>query len=500
MTSSEIQDAEQELYNQGLLTLAKLSQPRYELEIESSNYFVIPEFSEFTSQTELGSVFTCEIKNGTYISTVLLEINITLDDPSKFSLLFSNRMRKDGAGFVYSDLMGQVVKTGSTVSFDSVKWSDWNSNYKNDVTSFISSSLDATTNNLISNSNQEILINENGIRARTMVGSTYSPKQAWLANNVLAFSDDGFATSKLALGEISLPGGGTAYGLVADYIVGRMIAGNTLTIANDANNFVLDETGAYLNNAKFTLSTVNTKISIDPTLVNSFVIQKNEGGTFVNKFWVDNSGNVNFAGNLSGATGTFSGTLSATVGNIGTLVIDSLGLKTADGVNYLRGNGDLKWGGLSISGGSATFTGNVYANKLLGEVSYSQLTNIPADKITSGTMSGGRIYGGTATLGNLNMSVPGQILMGTCSISAYGSNLDMIVDGNITMASSAGASISAGSNVTISGGSMNVYSSANFLNGIRANGSYGVSIGYSVNTPYGTKVLTFKNGILTNYT
>ena len=60
---------------------------------------------------------------------------------------------------------------------------------------------------------------------------------------------------------------------------------------------------------------------------------------------MDNAGNVNFSGNLTGATGTFSGTLSASIGNIGTLVIDSNGLKTPDGVNYLRGNGDLKWGG-----------------------------------------------------------------------------------------------------------------------------------------------------------
>lgn len=492
MTEVEVQAAAQSLYDQAQNVLGRVSQPRYELGLESVNYTVLEDFSVFTNQTEVGTIVTCELKDNTYSEVVLLEMQFQFDDPSAFSMTFSNRLRLDNGNFTYSDLMGEVVKTGSAVAFDSMKWSNWENNYKNDVTSFISSSLDATTNNLISNSNQEILINQNGLRARNYDGSTYSLKQAWLVNNVLAFSDDGFQTSKLALGEITLPAGGTAYGLVGDVIIGRILAGNTLTIANDANNFVLDETGATLNNAKFSIQNTNTKIVIDPTALNAFVIQKNEGGTFNNKFWVDNTGNVNFSGTLSGATGTFSGTLSATVGNIGTLVIDANGLKTADGLNYLRGNGDLKWGGLSIIGGTATFNGNIFADKLVGAVSYTQLTDIPANKITSGTMSGYRVSGG---------SIYGtQFDWGAAHLYSVGSNAELLANGTVSIGSSAGAAVSAGSNVTITGNAMNVYANANFLNGIKANGSSGVTIGYSVTTPYGTRVLTFRYGILIGYT
>lgn len=182
--------------------------------------------------------------------------------------------------------------------------------------------------------------------------------------------------------------------IVAEVIVGKLLAGNTLTISNGANNFVLDETGATLNNAKFSVSTLNTKINIDPTATNSFSIQKNEGGTFNNKFWVDNAGNVNFSGNLSGATGTFTGSITANSGSIGGWTINSTGISDSFG-NYINSNGTIKLGGLTIVGSTATFTGNIYADKLVGAVSYSQLTDIPATKITSGTMSGSRIYGGT---------------------------------------------------------------------------------------------------------
>ena len=56
------------------------------------------------------------------------------------------------------------------------------------------------------------------------------------------------------------------FGLVGDVIVGHILAGNQLTISNENNNFLLDATGAYLNNATLTISKTggNSKIFLDP--------------------------------------------------------------------------------------------------------------------------------------------------------------------------------------------------------------------------------------------
>jgi hypothetical protein len=478
MTQAEIQAASQTLYDQAKNILGRVSQPRYEIGFESVNYIVLPQFSVFTNQTALGGVVTCELQDGTLIQTVLLEMGMQLDNPSEFTMTYSNRVRLDGGNFSYSDLVGEVVKTGASVAFDNLKWANWENNYKDDVTTFITSALDATINNLISNTNQEIVINQNGLRARQSTGSgTYSQKQAWLVNNVLAFSNDGFTTSKLALGEITLPAGGTAYGLVGDVIVGKILAGNSLTIANSANNFVLDSSGATLNNAKFTLATTNAKVIIDPTSTVPFRIQKNVGGTFTDKFWVDNAGNVNFSGNLTGATGTFTGTLSASVGNIGTLVIDSLGLKTADGVNYLRGDGSLKWGGLSISGGSATFSGTIYADKLVGQVNDGQIaTGLSASKVTNGYMSGNRIYGGTCTFDSIQSTGGSLIVNGGLIASGNGVFNGLSVGGFIVTT----GSLSVGGSISVSGGS-------------------GISSTIAITTPYGTRYFDISRGIIVGY-
>lgn len=69
-----------------------------------------------------------------------------------------------------------------------------------------------------------------------------------------------------------------------------------------------------INGATIEIDSSNGKnrIYLDPT--NGIKIQKKNGSSWTNVFYVDSSGNLLFAGNLSGATGTFSGQLSAATG------------------------------------------------------------------------------------------------------------------------------------------------------------------------------------------
>ena len=140
MTAVEVQDAAQSLYDQAEVVLAKISSPRYEITIDSANYINQEAFSTFTNQTQPGCSVVAEIKdinaieslfllpqeqtlptnvlNVGLVTVVMLEISFSFDDPEKFSITFSNRLRLDGGDFVYSDLVGQTVRTGATVAFD----------------------------------------------------------------------------------------------------------------------------------------------------------------------------------------------------------------------------------------------------------------------------------------------------------------------------------------------------------------------------------------------
>ena len=227
-TPVEYQDTAQELYNQAMSVLGRSSLPRYEFKMDTANFVAMKDFSSFTAELELGCTVTVNMNDRYHIVPVLLEISMSYDDPTQFSLTFSNRLRLDNGNFQYADLVGQVVTTGSTVSGNSQQWSNWDKNYKDSVSQFITSALDSSLNNVINATNQEIVINQNGLRGKmSLAGGGYSPEEMWLTGNTLAFTDDSWETAKLALGKITV-NGNSYYGIVGDAISITVIKGKTL--------------------------------------------------------------------------------------------------------------------------------------------------------------------------------------------------------------------------------------------------------------------------------
>lgn len=267
--------------------------------------------------------------------------------------------------------------------------------------------------------------------------------------------------------------------VVGDAIVGRILAGNSLRIENEGNNFTLDSTGATLNNADFTITTDNGKnrLTLDPS--DGIKLEQNDGGTWVDKFYLNSSGDAIFAGQLEAASGSFSGSIEADSGSIGGMAITSDGIDV-DADHYIHNDGEIKWGNLSIDDTSATFDGDIYANKLLGTVDWSQITNAPvptdrfsasegydAGAITYGSMNAERIVGGTAQIDGLTT------IDGTLQVGSISSWTDFVLpNGRIVMGS--------GGYITVGGYSGN-------------------TVNFSVSTPYGDAVLQFKGGVMIGY-
>ena len=62
MTSVEVQNQAQDLYNQGKNILDKLSQPRFEFSIDSANFVFLKDYLQVTNQLSLGSVVNVELQ------------------------------------------------------------------------------------------------------------------------------------------------------------------------------------------------------------------------------------------------------------------------------------------------------------------------------------------------------------------------------------------------------------------------------------------------------
>jgi hypothetical protein len=198
-----------------------------------------------------------------------------------------------------------------------------------------------------------------------------------------------------------LPKNLCVHSIVADIIVGNLIAGNELRISNDANTFTLDGGGATLTNAIFKLTTTNgnSQILLDPQdgiRIRGLDsrIGSPTSGSIINKLWMDSNGNLNIIGNAN-----IEGSIIADLGYIGGWRIAQDGLYDNFG-NWIKSTGNIRLGVLSINGSTGIFNGNFYANNLMGLVRGGadgwpqQMGNIDASLITAGTMLADRIYGG----------------------------------------------------------------------------------------------------------
>ena len=131
MTQVQIQNIAQELYDQGVIVLNKVSQPRYTLEVNTANFLFMQEFQPFIDQLSMGCSMIVELKDGVFTTVTLLGVDFSYDDPNQFKLTLSNRLRLDNEQFQLSDLNGATIDSGIDTNFNSNTWNLTATSYNN---------------------------------------------------------------------------------------------------------------------------------------------------------------------------------------------------------------------------------------------------------------------------------------------------------------------------------------------------------------------------------
>ena len=368
MTSVDVQNMAMELYEQGLEQSKLLSQPTLNLTIESYNFMFLKDFEQFINQLSLGSVINVEYKENQWLQPLLTEMHIEYDEPDNFKLSFANRFRPTSAQWTWAELKQQQDRATSMVNINSTLWSESvKSGFKDEVTNYMTESLNLVNQDIVNNNDSEVIMGEFGIRLREKTGENqYSPIQVWLYNKGMAFTTDNWQTANAFLGTIENPSGGYSTGLIADKIVGKILAGNELIITNENNTFKLDGSGATLTNATFTLDTTSgkNKIILDPT--SGFKIQKKDT-SWTNIFYIDTDGDLNTKGKIT-----------AVGGDIGGFTINEYGIYNNSGNISLDSRGTFTLGDLTMSNGVCRFNGTIYADKISGLIQDYQLAEVYA--------------------------------------------------------------------------------------------------------------------------
>ena len=345
-----------ELYDFAASVLDDLAIPTYEFDVSSGNFLFAKEFAPFRNQLELGKGVYLNIGNGEIITPYIIEFELNFEKQNEFSIVFSNRFKRHDSCNTLKDMIEKSYS--SSRNFDASKYIyNQASNQASAVSKFMNSSLDAAKNTILAATNQSVEIGAAGIS----VGGQ-SKYQLRIVDNMIAMTDDGWQTAKLAIGRFASPEIGEYWGVNAEVIGGKLIVGNNLAIENeqvDENGvptgvmqFKVDSSGAWLNNSTFVLQKDNGgKLILDPAY--GIVVGTGDlfttSGTTVTPAFIDENGETvldddgmpegaNFYLDLDGNS-YFRGTINALAGKIGGFTIEEDYMYAGTEKGYVALNG-----------------------------------------------------------------------------------------------------------------------------------------------------------------
>lgn len=381
-TEYEQRTVEWDLFEYGKELLKKNAYPCWSFSLDIANFLALSEFSYFKNKLELGGKIYWKQRDGRILQPYLLNVKIPFEDLSNFEIELSSKCNAFDDSFNYEELVQSGATAGKTL--DGGKWTYnqfVNSGAETSLSKFMKSALDIAKNNIMSSSGQDISWSESGLRLRKRIDGSpteYEPYQIWMNNGSIMFTTDNWQTANLAIGQMVSEDGTLISGVIADSLIGKLIASNSMIIESEKKDgktsvFRVDGNGASLHNAIFDIYNANrVQITLNPysgIAIGKYPLYDGDEYTINEKnasFWVDTNGNVHIKGTLEGCDGKFSGELSAASGNFKGVVqasdfLDKSGksMLTSDKSKFDSNYLDL--GNIQIDGttGNITMTGSI---------------------------------------------------------------------------------------------------------------------------------------------
>lgn len=249
-----------DLFEYGKEVLDTKAYPVYHFTVDSSNFFAIDDFISFAKEFTLGERIYLHLSMGV-IEPIVTGVSIDFDDLTQLELEFASDFQVKNGKFSWLDNLDQSVSISKTLDFNQFNYSNFvNSGANTNIKKFMESALDTMKNMILSGTHNEITIDQAGLRCRKYdeASGGYSPKQIWMAHNALMFTNDGWNSATIGIGEFVDKNLGSLYGIVTPALVGTILAGNNLIIESEKTDggiavFKMDGEGASLHNASFNL-------------------------------------------------------------------------------------------------------------------------------------------------------------------------------------------------------------------------------------------------------
>lgn len=218
----------QDAMESGRIELQKICQPQLQFSMSMANIYALPEFEPIIDQFQLGKVIKVALRDDYIKQSRLLQVDINFDDFTDFSCEFGELTSLRSQSDIHADLLKNAITAGKSVATNSGRWTKGSDAITAIELKLQQGLLDATQKIKATDGTQGVVIDKNGIwLTKTNPDGSTSPYQTRIVNNMILMSDDGFQTSRSALGEIVVDGA-TYYGLIAEMVLSGYIEGSTI--------------------------------------------------------------------------------------------------------------------------------------------------------------------------------------------------------------------------------------------------------------------------------
>ena len=226
----------------------KSSELQHSISTTLNNLLSIPKFKPLVKSFKLGNWIRIRVDDKIY-KLRLLEYEIDCGDFDNISVEFSDVTKvKNGITDV-----GSILSQASSMatSYSSVQRQASQGQKSNNVVSgWVEDGLNVTNTKIIATDNQNQVWDKNGILCREYdpITETYSDEQLKIINSTIAVTDDNWKTTKTAIGKHSYvdPITGelkTAYGINGETLVGKLLIGEDLIVANSDGKLTFNDNG-----------------------------------------------------------------------------------------------------------------------------------------------------------------------------------------------------------------------------------------------------------------
>ena len=258
LNNAELFERALQFYEVAENEIFKSSELQHSISATLNNLLAIPKFKSLVESFEVGNWIRVQVDDYIY-KLRLVEYEISYGDFKTISVKFSD-VAKTKSG--YSDLEDILNNASSmATSYDSIqRQANLGNEARDMIRQWLNDGLDASLVQIQNNTNEDIVIDNNGLIGRSYSDITeeYSPEQVRLTHNVIAFTDDNWETVTQAIGKHKYKYydegkrdfvDAIGYGVSSDFVVGGVVQGSQI-IGGDIysdNYSVSGGNGSYIN-------------------------------------------------------------------------------------------------------------------------------------------------------------------------------------------------------------------------------------------------------------